>query len=291
MAPVDPANLFIVTTDWHVVSTNAEAGIVGQSWPDDAAGLAAHLAALGHSGVIDLGDVKDHYGAGTGDEIDNYVSRVREVIPYATVNAGATATRPILPGNHDEIADYSTAAATDFSLFDARFWEPPYHWTCDWNAPQIRFIAAHTTIIHSPDALAGFFAIDAAEIAWIADAIDGLPQAWKAIVCTHAPIDPAIGNNVHASRGGMDLRAALSARSSKLVACVNGHRHLDLRLTTLDGIPHLACPGVAYTHTDQRGGFVHLIYSPGAGTITAEQHVATATGYEAAHVPTITVSR
>ena len=68
---------------------------------------------LNPAGVIDTGDCKDHYGADQGDEQDNYITYIRNKLPWGTVNAGVNATYPILPGNHDEIYDYTDTAGTD----------------------------------------------------------------------------------------------------------------------------------------------------------------------------------
>lgn len=221
--------------------------------------------------MIDTGDCKDHFGADTGDEQDNYISRVRGTLPYLPVNAGVNALFPILPGNHDEVLDYTSGTmptATDFSLFDARFWGAPYHWTCDWEAPRIRFIAFHSYIHHAQGGLAGTAHVDASERAWLAAELAALPANWRAIVCSHFPANPAFGNNIWSTLGGTELLALLATYSSVIPCYLNGHRHDNMGRNVLNGITHFDGPGMAYTLGNGYGGFVPITYDDAARTLT-----------------------
>jgi hypothetical protein len=258
-------NLWIWTSDWHVVSDDIEIGILGETFPKQAAAVVEHLKGLDAAGMIDTGDCKDHYGASTGDELDNYVTYVRNIASYATVNPGVNATKPILPGNHDEVDDFG-AGSTDFSLFDARFWAAPYHWTCDWAAPQIRFIAFHAYIVHT-GGLAGFFQMDASERTWLTNELAALPAGWSAIVCAHPAALTAHGNEIHATLGGTELLSLLAANSSKITAYLHGHRHANMTNTLQDGIRHFSGPAMSYTASNAFGGFVILEYLPGTNQI------------------------
>jgi 3',5'-cyclic AMP phosphodiesterase CpdA len=248
-------NLWVWTTDWHVTSADTEAGGLGETRPHQAASISRYIRALAPAGVIDTGDCKDHYGLDTGDEHDQYITNVKNIIPWGTVNEGVPAQAPILPGNHDEVADYG-GGVTDFS-----FWGAPYHWTTDWNAAQIRFIGVHTYVEHT-GGLAGFFHCDADERDWLQDELDALPSGWKAIICTHPSIDPAVGNEVRADFGGTELRALLAANAAKITCCVSGHRHISPPgQTTVDGIPHITGPGVSYGTGNSDGGIMILKYT------------------------------
>lgn len=273
--PGEPNDLWIWTSDWHVPSDDAEAPIVGDTKPTDAAALVEHINSLNPAGVIDTGDCKDHYGPGTGDELDNYVAIVRDGIErWGEVNPGASATHPILPGNHDEVQDSGAGSgtATDFSLFDARFWSAPYHWSTDWPAAQVRFIGIHAAIIHDQGGFTGFFTVAQAETDWLEDELAALPGGWKAIVCCHAPLDnAAFGNGVHDAKGGSALRAVLAANSAKVAACLNGHRHSKMATSVLAGIRHISGPGVSYYTGDARGGFVPITHADGVLTFDCLQ--------------------
>lgn len=268
-------NLFIVTTDWHITSSDSETGGLGETLPGQALAISRYLNSFGAAGIVNLGDDKDHYGSETGDELDNFKTNVYNVLNWASVNGGVTALKPTGPGNHDEIADYTDEAETDFSLWNARFWSSPYHWTCDWSAPQVRFIFVHAYVIHAPDANAGFFQMDASEVTWLTAELAALPVGWKAFICSHPALAPALGNEVHDDFQGTELRALLAANAAKLVGCLGGHRHTNGASATLSTIKHLSCPGMSYTADNAAGGFILLEYN-GTDTITA--HMRTGPG-------------
>ncbi len=266
-------NLLIWFSDVHEVSNDFEAGILGKTTPSEGAAFGAYLTSLNCAGCIDTGDEKDHYGSGTGDEQDNYVTNVLNTMPWLPLNAGFNATAPTLPGNHDEILDYpdgTMPTATDFSLFDARFWGPPYHWTADWNLPQVRFIAIHTYVHHSADGFAGFFHCDQSEVDWLQAELDALPAYWSAIVCAHAPAHVSFGNQVHDNFGGLALRACLAANNDVIVAYFNGHRHQTLGTASLNSIPHFNGASTAYTLGNSNGGYMPITYDENARTLTLD---------------------
>lgn len=260
-------NLWVWTTDWHVTSDDSEAGILGETKPKEAAAVVSHINGLNPAGVIDTGDCKDHYGLSTSDEHDNYIRYVRSKMSWATVNPGFNAKYPILPGNHDEVDDYSSPDnGTEFSMWDSKFWPAPYHWTCDWAAPKIRFIAMHAYIMHAPNGLAGGFSIDQVEIDWMTAQIAALPAGWKAIVCSHPPALPAFGENIWTTLGGTNLIAALAANNTKIVAYLNGHRH-NQTTAVQDGICHFNVGSMAYTQANGFGGFMVIEFLPGSNTL------------------------
>lgn len=263
-------NHWIWTSDWHVVSDDADTGGTGETFPTDALAVARHIRSLDPAGVIDLGDCKDHYGAGQSDELENYRNLVMSKMPYGIVNSGVGALLPILPGNHDEVYDYSDPGSpTDFGYFDNAFWTSPYHWACDWIAPSIRFIGIHAYILHDPDANAGKFKIDASELTWLSSELSALPVGYKAIVCSHPPgNDAAFGNGISLTDGGSDLLTILAANSSKIAAYFNGHRHANANTATLNGVLHINGPSIAYTAGNSTGGFILIKYASGPNTLT-----------------------
>lgn len=268
------ANRFIVTTDWHVTSNDSEEGGFGETYPKDALAVSRHINSLSPVGVIDFGDCKDHYGADTGDELDNYKTYHNLLNCWARVNSGVNALKPILPGNHDKKTDYDEVeGATPYSLFDDRFWSSPYHWTCDWLAPQVRFIAVHTNILHTPHATPGGFEILQAEIDWLEAELLALPVGYKAFVCSHAPLDNAFwGNGVLLDEGGTELLAVLETYQADILASLHGHRHLNGETNTLDGVLHISCPALSYTENNPLGGFLLMEYN---GTDTIKVHYRT----------------
>lgn len=293
------ANRAIWATDWHMVSNDTEFGGVPQSvaggmHPTDSSNLAAHFNFLDPAIVFDTGDCKDHYGtdAGVTDEHDNYITYVRSNtnVRWATVNAdaGVTATRPILPGNHDQEWDSQDSDPThDTSLtsWNARFWGPPYHFTFDWAAPQIRFIGLHTHIIHLasplPDGYEGWAEIDPAEVTFMTGIVDALPTDWTAIIMSHHPLETdsnngVPGNSVRPDTGGAALYAAMAARSSKIMAALSGHRHFAHNtVQTFNGVTSICAPGVSYRATDTLGRFNLLDYNPATRIVTMTERKAT----------------
>jgi calcineurin-like phosphoesterase family protein len=271
-------NLFVWTSDWHV----------GRQAAYHTQGAAAHIASLAPAGVIDTGDCKDHYGVASVSEHTDYEAQVENVLPWAWVNAGSIAQHPILPGNHDEMSDYPLGAS-DFSLFDSDFWGPPYHWTCDWQAPQVRFIGFHARIAHPIDHGAqyqGYFIVTQAERDWLEAELVALPEGWQAIVCCHAPLASAFGNQIGywANFGGAELRTLLQGHSARVAAYLGGHRHANMNTAVLDGITHFNGPGVSYTQGNGYGGFVLIDYAAAARTLAFRYHYARApfaafTGY------------
>jgi hypothetical protein len=277
--------LFAVVTDWHVTSDDAEQGGLGDTRPKEARAVAEHIRGLRPAGAVCLGDLKDHYGPDTGDELDQYLANVADRMPWAEVNpvdAGGVAIDarfPALRGNHDEVYDYTeVGTVTDFSIADAKLW-PSKHWTTDWGraedrtaglSPKIRFIGVHTTIIHAPNAEAGFFSITQAEIDWLAAEIAALPAGYKAIVVAHTSFLDAVGNNVGPSghNGQAALLALLAANATKIICCLGGHRHLNFQAAaTQDGIKHFSLPSMAYNIANSNGGFTLLQYVPANNAI------------------------
>ncbi len=262
--------------------------------PTDSSILAAHANFLDPALVFDGGDCKDHYGTDSGvtDEHDNYNTYVRNNanMRWGTVNAdpGVTATRPILPGNHDQEWDSQDNTAghdTSYSSFNTRFWGAPYHWTMDWAAPKVKIIALHTTIIHLqnpkilngtwPASYEGWAEIDPAEVTFMNSIIDNLPTDWTCFILSHHPLASARvdsgsnpGNGVRDDSGGAALYAAMSARRTKIMGALYGHRHFAHNwLTTLDSITHVGAPGVSYRSLsngpgDTLGRFNMLDYNP-----------------------------
>ncbi len=278
------ANRAIWVTDWHMVSNDTEAGgvpssVAGGMHPTDSSILGQHIAILDPAVVFDCGDCKDHYGtdAGVTDEHDNYNTYVRNNtnINWGTIrpDAGVVATKPILPGNHDQewdSGDTDPAHDTSYISWDARFWGPPYHWTMDWAAPQIRFIGLHTTIIHIvdplPDGYEGWAKIDASEVTWMSARVDELPTDWTAIICSHHPLaaeGDGPGGGVRSDTGGAALYTAMAARNTKIVGALCGHRHLTHNyIWVKDSITHISAPGVSYRLSDTLGRFNMIDYTP-----------------------------
>jgi hypothetical protein len=261
-------NLWVWTTDWHLTCNFADHGIIGETYPVDASAVTDYILSLRPAGVIDTGDCKDHYGANTYDAHGHYRT-CRDDMPWATVTA-PSALYAILPGNHDEIYDENDSRGTDFSLFDQRFWPAPYHWTCDWTAARIRFIALHANVIHAPSIRQGFFQVTQTEIDYVSAQLAALPANYTAIVCCHPPIAPTFGNYIHESFGGTALQALLAANAAKITCCIGGHRHFNFLTTTLDGIPHFSGPAMSYTITPSNafGGWVPITLDPVARTLT-----------------------
>lgn len=270
-------NRLIWVSDQHVVSNDSEAGIVGDTKPFEAAAFVSHIRGLEPYGFFDTGDCKDHYGlTGTTDEHDNYITYFRNRIPWLAVNAArpgetVNATKPILPGNHDELTDYLTpGGVTDFSPFDAKFWGAPYHWTADWTPAQIRIIAVHSYIAHHGDPFVSLGTVDTAEITWLSAELAALPVGWKAIVVAHMPFLTTFGNNVHYNQSA--LLAVLAANNTKIAACLSGHRHLNMDNAVQDGIRHITGVSTAYTVSNALGVFAIIDYDSGAGTLTFHAH-------------------
>ncbi len=284
------ANRALWFTDWHMVSNDTEAGGVPQSvaggmHPTDSTVLAAHANFLDPAVVMDGGDCKDHYGTDSGvtDEHDNYNTYVRNNanMHWGTVNAdaGVTATKPILPGNHDQEWDSGDNTAghdTSYITWGTKFWGAPYHWTMDWAAPKIRFIALHTTIIHITDpnivsgtwstGYEGWAKIAQTEVDFMVSIVDNLPTDYTAIILSHHPIaseGSGPGGGVRNDTGGASLYAAISARTAKIMCSINGHRHLAHNFVhSAAGITHINAPGVAYRLGDTTGRFNLIDYTP-----------------------------
>lgn len=262
-------------TDCHVVSNDSDQGGVGQLYPTDARAVARYINSLSPVGVIDTGDCKDHYGESQEDELTNYLNLIGNVVNWGTVNAGANAQFPTLPGNHDELDDYDTVGGvSDFSPFDNILWGSPYRWTCDWAAPQIRFIAFHARILHASESNEGFFRVEQAEIDWVEAELNALSAGWKAIVCCHPPILTTFGNNIHASHGQTALLAVLAANTAKITAVFGGHRHINMITATQDSIPHFSAPGVSYSTSNSLGGFILIEYLPASDELSLHYRLA-----------------
>lgn len=271
LPPFGGDSLWIWTSDWHVVSNDAESGIIGETHPTDAADVAAHIASLDPAGVIDTGDCKDHFGLAASDEHDRYLAAVAATLPWGTVNAGVNATYPILPGNHDEVFDsIDSGTVTDMTTWDAKFWGAPYHWTCDWAEPRVRFIALHCTIIHQPTVGSGLFAIAQSEIDYLSAQLAALAVGWQAIVCTHTSADPIFGNNIYGPAGGDALLAVISASKTRIACCLSGHRHAPTLTHVLNGTRHISGPGVSYTLGNSYGGWCPIAYDDSARTLTVD---------------------
>lgn len=275
------ANTIVWTTDWHLVATDSEQGGLGWTTPTRAQQVVSHIVSTYDPiGCIDTGDNKDIMGGGTqGAAYDNYINLVQQGLPWLTVNAGDTnALYPNLPGNHDEATDYTVPGpANDFSTtFDPNFWGEPYHWTADWHAPRIRFIAFHSYIYHTtayPN-FAGFGVCPDTERAWLENELATLPERWQAIVCSHFPVPDVFGNNIHSSTGGTALRAVLAAYDDKIVACFSGHRHFNYNTALLNNILHITTGGVSYGLGNGRGTFSPITYNPANRTITLDCRLA-----------------
>lgn len=263
---------FIGSTDWHV-------GRDGNP-PAYTEAIANHIVSLAPAGCFDLGDCKDHVGASSAPELVSYKALVRDVLPWAHVNPGVNAKKPLTPGNHDEFGDYQDPGPGNFSLFDAALWGPPYHFTCDWPEPRIRFVVIHSRLVHPNDTVVypGFATTESAEWAWLDNELDLLPEGWQAIIGSHFPLHPGYGNNIgHWSwlpHGGTEIRAILMAHAPRVTAYMNGHRHANLNASILDGIPHFNMPGVAYAGGQPSGGIVPIDYNPVARSLTFSYHIA-----------------
>lgn len=263
--PLGNQGLFVWTSDWHIGR--------GTSNPARIDSVVDRLLLLQPAGVIDTGDCKDGFGAGTGTQLDDYVTRVRYRVPWA-VSKGAPL--PILPGNHDEVFDYTPQGnPTDFSLWAPRMWAAPYHWSTDWAAPKIRFLAIHSTIKHE-NPFWGFASVAAAETDWLGNELAALPAGWKAIVCSHFPANPAFGNEIRPELGGTALRTILSANSAKIVAYLNGHRHANMSVSNMNNIPHFNGPSVSYTLGNGYGAYATITYDPEGGSVTLRVYYAVA---------------
>jgi hypothetical protein len=260
-------NLWVWITDCHLVNNATEPGITGQTRPTQGSAFSDYIIAQRPAGVIDTGDCKDHFGPNTYDQHGHYRASIRDELPWGTVTA-PSALYPILPGNHDEIYDYTESPVTDFSLFDQRFWPAPYHWYCDWTAARIRFIAFHSNIVHGPSGLQGLFQVAQSEIDYVSAQLAALPANYTAIVCCHPPIAPAFGNYIWTALGGTALRAVLTANAAKITCVIGGHRHLNFPTTTLEGNQHFSGPSLAYTLGNGFGGYVPITLDPAARTLT-----------------------
>lgn len=267
------ANMAIITTDWHVTSNDSDAGGLGETYPTDALALARHINSLAPYLILNMGDDKDHNGdeAACGDELDQYKTNVYNVLDWPAPSGG-NALKPMLPGNHDATLDSADAGANDYSVWTSRFWVAPFHWYIDWPSPKVRFIGIHSDILHSPDLLAGNFEIATEETTWLSDQLAALPVGYKAIICSHPPIDNVFfGNGIHATKGGTALLLVISTNAAKIAACLHGHRHLNGETHTLSGVLHMSCPSCAYTESNALGGFLILEYD-GASSITIHYH-------------------
>lgn len=261
------ANLFIGTSDWHL-------GRTGTIQPATALAAAQHIASRNPFGAFDLGDCKDrHDGTDAASQLADYVANVKNVMPWAVTREG---TDPILPGNHDD-RNADETLPTDFSQFDAAIKPAPYHFSIDWPAPRVRFVAAHARIVKPGEGptlpYPGMFTIAPEERQWVRDQLASLPDGWSAICASHPPLHPAFGNNIGTqwpwlpAYGGTDL-AAILRDSGKVVAYINGHRHDNMKTAVLDGITHFDGPGVAYTIGNGLGGYTEITYQPSARTLT-----------------------
>lgn len=278
-------NLVVWTTDWHVVSFDGEPSGTGfPTGPTKAQQVVSYLNSLEPAGCIDTGDNKDHYGADTGDEQDNYITYVGNQLDWLPVNGGVNATFPTLPGNHDETYD-STSTGTGnghFPLFDARFWAAPYHWTADWDAPRIRFIAFHAYIHHvgtlsgvgtAVDA-PGFFHLESSELTWLQNELSSLPERWQAIVCCHPPILAESGNNIRYLDNVFDFGAdnavvtAITSYGSRVAAVLSGHRHNNWTVNYRGTLPYIVAGGVSYGAGNSNGVIVPITYDPTDRTLT-----------------------
>lgn len=285
-------NVVVYTTDWHLVADDTENSTTGQpSKPTRATALVNHiLSAHDPIGCIDLGDNKDHYGAGTTTvAYDNYISIVKNGLPWLPINEAddVNATHPNLPGNHDEFYDYTDPEGDPpFQPYDEKFWGEPYHWTADWEAAKVRFIGIHAATIHTGDTdhgwpganYAGLFWIDLDEVDWLEDQLYRLPSAWEAIICSHAPLLESFGGNIRnvnpGAYGGIELKALVDANYRKIAAYICGHRH-QVRGPVYDHtIPYFAGGSTAYTLGNGYGTYTTLTYDPDDRTITWQTYLA-----------------
>jgi hypothetical protein len=296
-------NLVVWTTDWHVVSFDGEpAGTGTPTSPTKAQQVVAYLNSLEPAGCIDTGDNKDHYGADTGDEQDNYVTYVGNELAWLPVNPGVNALYPTLPGNHDEVYDYTAVGVGNnhFPLFDARFWGAPYHWTADWEAPRIRFIAFHAYIHHTGSTSGvgvhtdqpGFFHVDSNEVTWLQNELSSLPPRWQAIVCCHPPMIAEYGNNLRYLDDVFDFAAdnvvvtTLASYGPRVAAALSGHRHNNWGVIYRGTLPYIVSGGVSYGLGNGYGVLTLIRYDPNARSLTFDvRYARPASGFPAFTAP------
>ncbi len=287
-------NLVVWTTDWHALSFDGETPIIGGSGPTKLQNFVTYVnGTLDPFGCIDTGDNKDHYGAtGTTDEHDNYITYVGNVLNWMTVNAGDTnALYPNLPGNHDEYYDSGETPPggnNNFAAtYDVKFWGSPYHWTTDWPAARIRFIAIHSYIHHAgtPDVpgavdAEGLAHVDEDELAWLTNELNTLPDRYQAIVCHHFPIAEVFGNNIRYTGRAYDyathpLNDVLADHPNQVVCSISGHRHSAFGVAVQDGVTHITGGGVSYYVGNARGCFTPITYDPVNRSLTFDCRYAT----------------
>jgi hypothetical protein len=243
------ANLVVWASDWHTTINDIQSWQHTKKEPSWA--LSRHIASLLPQYIIVTGDCSHDYGL-NGDmaSFRDDVCANFDPPPY------------LVRGNHDENQDVGTGTVTSFALFDSYFAAGsfPYRWTLNWTAPQIQFIAFHTTIVHT-GANQGYFNVSSTDRSHVSAALAALPVGWKAILVAHPPHATTFGNYIHASEGGSELSTIVSANAAKILCYLGGHRHSTPGNGTAvqDGITHVNGAALAYTGG---GGFMLLEYRP-----------------------------
>jgi len=259
-------NTAVHLTDMHVVATGDPGGL-GEMFQEEVLAFTRHLNSMVRPSVAAIGgDARDHYRAAvTEHELFRDYFLANLAMPYIHI-----------PGNHDERYDSSDAQPTDFTQFDTVFPTEAaagYHSFIDWDAPNIRFITVHATIIHAPSVDEGFWTIALDEIDWLSDRLDELGVGQKALVVFHAPVLTGFGNNIKDNQA--ELLALLAANSSKIPAVLCGHRHISPTSAVQDSITHVTGGTMAYTTGNDRGYFSIIEYDPVANNISIRYHYAT----------------
>jgi hypothetical protein len=295
-----PTGGWLITTDTHMVSSDSEEGVAGETHPTEGGNWASYIAAnVKPVGWVDFGDERNTQGVynadGCQDEWTNYVSSIQNHLPHSTVGGHGTvnATWARLPGNHDEDYPSSAAPPSDFSAFETTFWSAPFHWTADWTEAKIRFIGFHTHIRHN-GSVDGIVETD--EIDWLEYELQNLPSGWSAVPCSHIGYDSTFTRTIPGGASesechGDALRTMLAKYTDRIAWCASGHDHTDNVHHVENGLVHISHAALAYTAAEpENGGWTLATYDSASDSVTLHLYDGPPGPYEPSSVnPAITV--
>jgi predicted phosphodiesterase len=200
--------VFAMLTDTHYV--------VNGTWEDTAAGLAAVHKAAGFDGIIHLGDFTD--GMTSGRVTRHYAGKILEDLKSLNIPVWAAL------GNHD--SNYFKKNPDRFSVaeqIDIYLDGDSPRYFIDFEKQGLRLI-----ILDSFDADEELrYGYSRACVGWLAHTLDGMPEGWKALVCSHLPPVTRLQYWAKEIRGDRELMETLNARADRVLAFINGHNHAD----------------------------------------------------------------
>ncbi len=126
----------------------------------------------------------------------------------------------------------------------------------------------------------GLAHITTAELDWLENEINTLPERWQSFVCSHFPVSENFGNNVKYTDANYNYSLTpfndiMRDASTRVLAHHSGHRHSNWAVDTQDGVTHITSGGVSYGAANGSGSFTIMTYDPANRSITMDQRLAT----------------